>query len=166
MQIRLFMDKKTSYDISIEFPLFNRIWRVIGYISCGLGMVSLMLTFVTILAVRSNPAVQLDPQLYPSVVLAAITPWIIGASIEFIIGAVGLYFGGNKQNNNKIQNKLPSYPTNETSYETNETNLLERLNRLEEVVDNNFNVISKRLDSIEKKQKLASQNTLIKAKKE
>jgi hypothetical protein len=155
----LFMDKKTSYDISVEIPLFNRIWRVIGYISCGLGIVSLMLMLVTVLTVKSNPAVQLVPQLFQSVLLATITPWIMGASIEFIVGAVGLYVGGNKQYGNRIQNKLQSY-------QTNDTDLLQRLNRLEEVVDNNFNVISKRLDSIEEQQKLTSQNTLIKAKKE
>jgi hypothetical protein len=155
----LFMDKKTSYDISVEIPLFNRVWRVIGYISCGLGIVSLMLMLVTVLTVKSNPAVQLEPQLFQSVLLATITPWIIGASIEFIVGAVGLYVGGNKQHNNKIQNKLPSC-------QTNETNLLQRLERLEEIVDNNFSFISKRLDNIEEQQKFASQNTLIKAKKE
>ena len=153
------MDKKTSYDISVEIPLFNRVWRAIGYIFCGLGIVSLMLILVTTLTVRSNPLVQLNPQLFQTVLLASITPWVIIASLGFVVGAVGLYIGRNKQHNNKIQSK-PS------SYQTNETNLLQRLNRLEEIVDNNFSFISKRLDNIEEQQKLASRNILIKAKKE
>jgi len=47
-----------------------------------------------------------------------------------------------------------------------EKDLLERLDRLEDVVDNNFTVINKRLDRIEEKESMTSQNTIIKAKRE
>jgi len=40
------------------------------------------------------------------------------------------------------------------------------VSRLEGIVDNNFNVITKRLDEIEEKQNMFSQNTIIKAKRE
>jgi hypothetical protein len=149
----LFMNKKTSYDISVEIPLFNRICRAIGYISCGIGLVFLILILVIALEVTDNPLVQLSPELLYTVLLSSIEPWVIMASLSFVVGAVVLYVG---------RNKAIQYDDDQT----NETNLLERLNRLEEVVDNNFNFISKRLDNIEEKQKLASQNTLIKAKKE
>jgi hypothetical protein len=150
------MDKKSSYDVSVEIPLFNRIGRAIGYIFCGFGLVFLILILVTTLEMRNNPLVQLYPELYNTLLLASIEPWVIMASLSFVVGAVGLYIGRNKA--------IPSYKI--ATHQTNETNLLERLNRLEEVIDNNFSFISKRLDSIEEKQKLASQNTLIKAKEE
>ena len=154
------MNNQYSHDVSIEVPLINRILRIIGYVFVALGIISIIVMLVIGFSVRSNPILQTNPQLFQGLFLTAITPFIIGAVIMFIIGVAGLYAG-----------KTKSIPKNDSirsdsSYQKNESNLLERLSRLENIVDNNFDVMIKRLDKIEEQQKIASQNTIIKAKKE
>ena len=54
---------------------------------------------------------------------------------------------------------------NSSSKDRTEEDILDRIDRLEDVVDNKFTVITKRLDRIEERQTMLSENTLIKAKK-
>jgi hypothetical protein len=132
-------------------------WRVVGYIFLGIGSVFLIYTlfaFVSIISIMSQ-----NPYLTPasnSIALSAIAPYLILASISYVIGGVSYNMGR--------KNIATSIAPNKADVTT--TSLLDKIERLEGIVDNNFNVITKRLDGIEEKQKMASQNTIIKAKKE
>ncbi len=145
-------------------------WKALGYIFLGFGVLAFIVAITTgYTAANANPIINsIDPQAGQALFMNSFAPYAVIGLCFFVIAGVGLYTGRNKiiepQEQTTIQNKLPSYNT--TSYQTNELNLLERLNRLENIVDNNFDVITKRLDKIAEQQKLASQNTLIKAKQE
>ncbi len=86
--------------------------------------------------------------------LGVIAPWVIVASVSFVIGGVGLYAGRS--------NALDKVPQKRNI----QSEVFERLGRLETIVDNNFEIVTKRVDKLEEQQKLASQNTLIRAKKD
>ena len=132
-------------------------WKAVGYIFLGCGSVILiyaLFSFFSILAtLRQNPYLA---QTATPTALATAAPFLILASCIYIIGGVGLYMGRD--------NTAISIDSN--SEKVMEGDLLDRLNRLEGIVDNNFNVITKRLDEIEEKQNMVSQNTIIKAKRE
>lgn len=130
-------------------------WQAVGYIFVGFGVVLFSFAILDGYFVAS-PLIGILPQLAQAAFIAFITPWIVLACLSFVVGAVGLYVGRNRMNSKvTAKNTLLGEP-----------NLLERINRLEAVVDNNFVVITKRFDEIEEQQKLVSKNTLIKAKKE
>jgi len=113
-----------------------------------------MISFFIVTGFTSTrPIAEISPQLAAATFIAFITPWVFISSLCFIIGGVGLHFG--REKNPEIMMK-----------EGNDiSNIVERINRLESIMDNNFEVINNRIHSIEEQQKLASQNTLIKAKK-
>jgi CHASE3 domain sensor protein len=151
-------------------------WKALGYIFLGFGVLAFIVAIIVgYTMANANPfpkSSTLYSQVGQALFMNSFAPYAVIGLCLFVIAGVGLYAGRNKviesqeqaSQDYTIQNKVPSYKT--TSYETNESNLFERLNRLENIVDNNFDVITKRLDKIEEQQKLASQNTLIKAKQE
>jgi len=89
--------------------------------------------------------------------LAGATPLLIAGSLAYVVGGVFLLVGRDI----KKAFSIVSHREKVT-----EEDLLDRVNRLEGIVDNNFNVITKRVDEIEEKQNMFSQNTIIKAKRE
>jgi hypothetical protein len=128
-----------------------KLWRPIGYIFLSSGLFIIMFFIITgFLSTRL--IAETSPQLAAVAFAGIILPWLFISSLCFIIGGVSLHFGREK-NPEMIMKK-----------ENNSFNIIERINRLESIMDNNFEVINKRIDSIEEQQKLASQNTLIKAK--
>lgn len=130
-------------------------WQAVGYIFVGFGMVLFIFAILAGYFVAS-PFREILPQLAQATFIAFITPWIVLACLSFVVGFVGLFVGRNRMDSKvTAKNTLLGEP-----------NLLERINRLEAVVDNNFAVIAKRFDEIEEQQKLVSKSTLIKAKKE
>ena len=132
-------------------------WKAIGYICLGVGSVILIYALFSFFSVftplRQNPYLA---QTATSTALATATPPLILGSIMYVIGGVGLYMG-----RDNVTKSIISNSTNVTK-----SDFLDRLNRLEGIVDNNFNVITKRLNEIEEKQNMFSQNTIIKAKRE
>jgi len=81
---------------------------------------------------------------------------LILGSLAYVVGGVGLFM--------VRDNKAFSIASSREK--VTEEDFLDRVSRLEGIVDNNFNVITKRLDEIEEKQNMVSQNTIIKAKRE
>jgi len=132
-------------------------WKAVGYIFLGCGSVVLIyaaFTFFSVLAtLRQIPYMS---QIATPTALATAAPHLILASCIYVIGGVGLYMGRYNATKSIISNRR----------EVTKSDFLYRLNRLEGIVDNNFNVITKRLDEIEEKQNMISQNTIIKAKRE
>lgn len=129
-----------------------KIWRAIGYIFVCSGLF-LLLFFVIMGVLSTRSLAQISPELEQTAFLAIITPWVVIASLCEIIGFVGLYAGRDE--------------TVSITEEINQiSDMKERINRLESIIDNNFNIIKNRLDKIEEQQKLSSQNSLIKAKRD
>jgi len=126
-------------------------WKPISYLLLGFGGIILLYGLFTFLdtfgTVRINPL--LSDVAFTTALHEAQQPFLISALL-FVGGFVCLYMERDSEN------YAPS----------NEKDLLERLDRLEDVVDNNFTVINKRLDRIEEKESMTSQNTIIKAKRE
>ena len=102
---------------------------------------------------RQNPYLA---QMATPTALAGATPLLIAGSLAYVVGGVWLLVGRD--------NKAFSIASNREK--VTEEDLLDRVSRLEGIVDNNFNVMTKRLDEIEEKQNMFSQNTIIKAKRE
>jgi hypothetical protein len=88
--------------------------------------------------------------------LEGATPLLVAGSVAYVFGGAGLFMGRD--------NKAFSIVSHREK--VTEEDLLDKVNRLEGIVDNNFSVITKRLDEIEEKQNMFSQNTIIKAKRE
>jgi hypothetical protein len=142
-------------------------WRAIGYIFSGIGIIFLIYTlYLTLTFKEVTTYVSYLDQYVPglsqavqgynqTLLLGVIAPWVIIAAISFVIGGVGLFAGRNNSTNRKPLNQNIQSEV-----------LLERLGRLETIVDNNFEIVTKRVDKLEEQQKLASQNTLIRAKKD
>lgn len=129
-----------------------KVWRPIGYIFVSSG-IFLLLFFTIIDNILVYPLNQINPELAQTTFFALLMPWIVVSSLCFIIGLVGLYAG-------RGETVLTTEEVNQIS------DMKERINRLESIVDNNFIVIKNGLDKIEEQQKLSSQNSLIKAKKD
>jgi hypothetical protein len=116
-------------------------WKVIGYIFVGLGTIFFFYAFLVGVQDTINPSTAMlidSPDSYMdsffSVFLSAIIPWMILASVMFVLGGIGLYVGRNKS-------PVKSASDQET--------INARIDRLEKLVDRNFEVTSKRLDAIE-----------------
>lgn len=133
-------------------------WKVIGYIFLGCGTIVLIyaaLAFFGIISVTSQ--IPYIGQTLSSFALAAVTPYLILAAIMYVIGGVSYYAG-------REYETTPLRYSNEA--EITADDIPYRLERLERIVDNNFGVITERLDEIEEKQNIISQSTIIKARKE
>ncbi len=131
-------------------------WKAVGYLCLGLGSVILiwaLLVFLTLFSeLRQLPYVG---QIASITALIAAIPHFIATSVFYVIGGIALYLDSDSQ-------------VDQIDFDNEEVSgldLLDRLDRLEGIVDTNFSVITKRLDKIEEKQNMLSQNTLIKAKK-
>ena len=122
-------------------------WRVVGYIFLGCGSVlfisALGAFFSMISAISQTPYLA---QAIISAALAAIAPYLVLATLACIIGGVGYYAGR--------ENAATSISSNKSNVTISAT--LDKIDNLEEIVDNNFNVIIKRFEEIEEKQKTAS----------
>jgi hypothetical protein len=132
-------------------------WRAVGYIFLGIGSVFLIIAFFIFLSMMSMfSQIPYAPQGFTLIALITVTPYLILASITYVIGGICYYVG-----RERVATPIASIEANVTTRA-----LLEKIERLEGIVDNNFNVITKRLNEIEEKQNLVAQNTIIKAKKE
>ena len=132
-------------------------WKAVGYICLGCGSAILIYGLFVFLDVNATASINpiLAGQIATTTALHEASPYFVGAILLYSVGGLGLYMGSD-------------YEKSSIGYseENTDENLLDRLKRLEGIVDNNFNVITKRLDEIEEKQVMASQNTIIKAKRE
>ncbi len=122
-------------------------WKLIGYIFACLGTLSFLYGFYVALIETINPTTALftgssDSSMssFLSLFLSAIAPWMILATVLFVIGGIGLYIGKDKT---KI--KLP----------IDQESINARFEMLERTIDRNFQTVSKRLDLIEEQQKKA-----------
>lgn len=122
-----------------------KVWKLIGYIFSGLGTFSFLYGFYVGLTETINPSAILSAgssdvsmNSFFSLFLSSITPWMILATVLFVIGGVGLYIGKDEK-----RIKLP----------VDQESINARFEMLERTVDRNFQTISKRLDSIEEQQK-------------
>ena len=121
--------------------------KVVGYISCLIGLVILMGAFLAplndmfSLATASLLSSSEDPQsLIMSLYVSAMAPWLVLAITLFVVGGIGFYVGRNKKST-----KTPSL---------DEIN--QRLERLEKTVGENSKEPTKEYDAIEDKQKNTS----------
>jgi len=142
-------------------------WKAVGYIFFGFGAVLLVFSFIDGYEAAST-FFGINTQLAESTFFAFITPWAVFASFSIVVGSVGVYSGRKEINPEEAfyAGKKEINPEVAEEKTSDETEVLQRINHMEEVVDNNFAVISKRLNKIEQQQKRASEDTLIKAKKE
>ena len=102
--------------------------KVVGYVSCLIGLVVLMGAFLATLTDMFSPATASllsssdDPQsLIMLLFVSAMAPWLVLAVALFIVGGVGFYVGRSKKST-----KAPSLE------EVNQ-----RLERLEKTVEEN-----------------------------
>jgi len=132
-------------------------WKAVGYIGLGCGsvflIVALIIFFSILTPLRQNPYLA---QTATTTALATATPHLILGSLAYVVGGVALFM----ERDNK------AFSISSHREKVTEEDLLDKVSRLEGIVDNNFNVITKRLDEIEEKQNMFSQNTIIKAKRE
>jgi hypothetical protein len=117
-----------------------RYWKLIGYIFVCLGTLFFSYGFFIGITETINPANAagigtLDSSVssFFSLFLSATAPWMILASVMFVIGGFGLYYGRNK---NSVKSKDAEI-------------VLAKLDKLETAIGENFEAISKRLDAIE-----------------
>ena len=132
--------------------------KAVGYIFLGIGTILMIysaILFFSIITVTSQ--IPIVGQTLSSVALAAVSPFLITGAIMYVVGGVSYYAGREKAATELIS---------ATKTEMTPGSLLDRLNRLETIVDNNFSVVTKRLDAIEEKQEMATQKTILKAKKQ
>jgi hypothetical protein len=132
--------------------------KTLGYVGLACGFVTLIYGLFVFFNI--NTAVSQNPVLAGEVAFATAireaSPYVMFSVVLVVAGFVCLYVQSNKEDTtiSSLAEKIT------------EKDMLDRLNRLEGIVDNNFNVITKRLDEIEEKQLMVSQNTIIKAKRE
>lgn len=134
------------------------IWKVIGEIFLGCASVVLIyavLAFFIIVSTTSQ--IPFVGQVLSSVALPVTAPYFVLAAFMYVIGGVTYHAGS--------ENSPPPL-TSSNKGDLTANNMLDRLNRLEEVVDDNFKVITDRLTELEVEQYLASQSTIVKANKE
>src|SRR5674476_440294 len=122
------------------YCLFMRAWKLIGYIFVCLGTLFFSYGFFVGITETINPANasnmgSLDSSVtsFFSLFLSAIAPWIILASVMFVIGGFGFYLGRNK---NVVKSKDAEI-------------VIAKLDKRELTIEENFGAISKRLDAIE-----------------
>jgi hypothetical protein len=117
-------------------------WKIIGYSFACLGALLFVYGFFVGLMDTINPSTiflnsSSDPSLgsFFSVFWSAIAPWMVLATITFVVGGFGLYAGRNPK-------KVKPLDDRET--------INARLYALEKMVARNLDDISKRLDGLEK----------------
>jgi len=124
-------------------------WKVVGYIFLVWGSVLLISALGALISMISviGQTPYFDQALI-SAALAVIAPYLVLAAIVYVIGGVGYYAGR--------ENVATSMSSNKSNVMISAT--LDKIDSLEENVDNNFNftVIIKRFEEIEEKQKKAS----------
>jgi hypothetical protein len=115
-------------------------WKLIGYIFVCLGTLFFSYGFFVGITETINPAYAIGMDTLDSSVasffslfLSVSAPWMILASVMFVIGGFGLYFGRNK---NSVKSKDTEI-------------VLAKLEKMETSIEENFVAISKRLDAIE-----------------
>jgi hypothetical protein len=131
-------------------------WKAVGCLSLGIGSVTLIWGLIVFLTVNAElHQIPYIGQIAVKTALIAAVPHFIATSFFYVVGGIGLYLDKDRQ-------------TESVDYDNEEVteDLLDRLDRLEEIFDNNFSITNQRLDKIEEKQNMLSQNTLIKTKKE
>jgi hypothetical protein len=115
-------------------------WKVVGYIFTGLGVLSLFYGFFDGFMQTINPAAIFSGSSDPSIdsffsqFLSVIAPWMVLATVLFVVGGIGLHVGRDK----KI--KKPEFDQDNINF---------RFETLEESMDRRFQEVSKRLDAIE-----------------
>jgi len=118
-----------------------RAWKIVGYVFVCIGIILLSYGFFVGLADTINPAAifagSSDPSMndFFSIFLSAIAPWMILASIMFVVGGIGLWLGRNRKG------VKPS---------DIEENVSARLDSLEVTIKE----ISERLDALERQRKV------------
>lgn len=131
-------------------------WKAISYIFLGIGTVLLIyaaIAFFSMMPITSQ--IPYVGQILGSVALAAVSPHLITVAIMYVIGGVSYYAG----RENTATQLISSDEAGITAHD-----ILDRLERLEGIVDNNFSIVTQRLDEMEEKQNMASQNTIIRAR--
>ncbi len=124
-------------------------WRVVGYVFFVWGsvlLISALGAFISMISMIAQTP-YLDQALI-SAALAAIAPYLVLATLAYVIGGVGYYAGR--------ENAATSISSNKSNVTISAT--LDKIDNLEEIVDNNFNfnVIIKKFEEIEEKQNKAS----------
>jgi hypothetical protein len=120
-------------------------WKVLGYLFVSLGT----LCFLYGLFVGVTETINLTTALFMdsssssmdsffSLFLSAIAPWMVLACALFVVGGVGLFLGRDK---------------NKVKLSTNQENIYGQIEILERKIDKNFQLVSSRLDAIEKQLK-------------
>jgi len=132
-------------------------WRILFNIFLILG--AIVLLFGAFVFIDTYHTVSINPYLPGQVAfttaLDQASDYFLLSAVGFVSGVVIYYFEHSKEED----------IANSSSEDMTEEDILDRIDRLEDVVDNNFTVITKRLDRIEERQTMLSENTLIKAKK-
>jgi hypothetical protein len=128
--------------------LVLHLWRALGFIFVGFGFVLLLYSLMLGWTAASAISV-LSPQTANSLFFATFTPLVLPASLCFVVGFTGVLTGRSIEN----------YENPEES-----GSVLKRLNQLEYIVDNNFEVIKKKLETREEQQRRASQDTILKVR--
>jgi hypothetical protein len=131
------------------------ILKAIGYTFLGIGTVFLILACIIFLSV-SFMTHQVFGAAWATVGLAAGAPWWVLSAICYVIGTVGYYAG---------QENVAALGAVKLKIGTPDS-IMQRIDRLENIVDKNFGVVTARLDELEETQKLAAQNTIVKARKD
>ena len=130
-----------------------KLWKVIGYLFAGVGILLLCYGFFvaftdtinpsTIFSGSSNGLINSSIDSFFSVFLSAIAPWLILSLALFVIGGIGLYVG-----------RAPKIDKGSIEEELNRS----RIDLLEKTVDRNYKALSKRLEAIEKQLKELKNN--------
>jgi len=124
-------------------------WRVVGHIFLVWGsvlLISALGAFISMISVITQ-----TPYLDQALILTAlstIVPYLVLATLTYVIGGIGYYAGR--------ENAATSTSSNKSNVTISATP--DKIDNLEEIVDNNFNftVIIKGFEEIEEKQKKAS----------
>ncbi len=121
-----------------------KVLTIAGYFFCCLATLVIFVVFVNGLTDMINPSTAMligssgSADDFLASFFSAMTPWIILSVVLFIVGGIGLFFGRNKKAANT---------------QLNQEDLNSRFDKLESIIQNNFETVSKRLDALEKKQK-------------
>ena len=119
-------------------------WKIVGYIFTALGTISFFYGLFDGFMQTINPAAMFSGSSDPSVdsffsqFTSAIAPWMVLATVLFVVGGVGLFVGRDKK---RIKPDLDP------------DNVNFRFETLEETMDRRFQEVSKRLDAIEEELK-------------
>ncbi len=121
--------------------------RALGIMFVGFGVV--LLLYSTLLAATSASFISaVSPDAATIAFFAIMMPFILPAALCFVIGFTGVYMSrdiGNYENPEGL------------------VDIHARLKRLEYIVDNNFEVVTKKLDKKEQEKRAAAEDTMMKA---